>query len=112
MITYPSTNGVFESTIADICALIHENGGQVYLDGANMNAQVYNQKLTVSVNLVDIWSNIAILINFYSNIIVYWICRLDYADLETMDPMYRISTFTRRFAFLMEEVDQVRCIFQ
>ena len=42
MITYPSTNGVFESTIADICALIHENGGQVYLDGANMNAQVYN----------------------------------------------------------------------
>ena len=40
MITYPSTNGVFESTIADICDLIHENGGQVYLDGANMNAQV------------------------------------------------------------------------
>ena len=40
MITYPSTNGVFESTIADICNLIHENGGQVYLDGANMNAQV------------------------------------------------------------------------
>ena len=33
MITYPSTNGVFESTIADICNLIHENGGQVYLDG-------------------------------------------------------------------------------
>merc|ERR1719192_2238519 len=40
MITYPSTNGVFESTISDICSLIHENGGQVYLDGANMNAQV------------------------------------------------------------------------
>ena len=40
MITYPSTNGVFESTIADICNLIHDNGGQVYLDGANMNAQV------------------------------------------------------------------------
>ena len=40
MITYPSTNGVFESTIADICNLIHENGGQVYVDGANMNAQV------------------------------------------------------------------------
>ena len=61
MITYPSTNGVFESTIADICQLIHDNGGQVspemnsrisrdvttsdflwqgYLDGANMNAQV------------------------------------------------------------------------
>ena len=33
MITYPSTNGVFESTIADICEMIHKNGGQVYLDG-------------------------------------------------------------------------------
>lgn len=40
MITYPSTFGVFEDTITDICDLIHENGGQVYLDGANMNAQV------------------------------------------------------------------------
>ena len=40
MITYPSTHGVFESSIVDICRIIHENGGQVYLDGANMNAQV------------------------------------------------------------------------
>ncbi|KAG6802797.1 glycine dehydrogenase (decarboxylating), mitochondrial isoform X1 [Apis mellifera caucasica] len=40
MITYPSTNGVFEETIADICTMIHKAGGQVYLDGANMNAQV------------------------------------------------------------------------
>lgn len=40
MITYPSTHGVFEETIKDICALIHEHGGQVYMDGANMNAQV------------------------------------------------------------------------
>ncbi|KAM4708873.1 glycine dehydrogenase (decarboxylating), mitochondrial [Discoglossus pictus] len=40
MITYPSTNGVFEEDISDVCDLIHENGGQVYLDGANMNAQV------------------------------------------------------------------------
>nr|XP_022910008.1 glycine dehydrogenase (decarboxylating), mitochondrial [Onthophagus taurus] len=40
MITYPSTNGVFEETVADVCKIIHENGGQVYLDGANMNAQV------------------------------------------------------------------------
>ncbi|GFG33833.1 hypothetical protein Cfor_11037 [Coptotermes formosanus] len=40
MITYPSTNGVFEETIADVCQMIHDNGGQVYLDGANMNAQV------------------------------------------------------------------------
>lgn len=40
MITYPSTMGVFEQTVADICSLIHKYGGQVYLDGANMNAQV------------------------------------------------------------------------
>ena len=40
MITYPSTNGVFESTVAEICDLVHSVGGQVYLDGANMNAQV------------------------------------------------------------------------
>ncbi|CAB1321703.1 unnamed protein product, partial [Coregonus sp. 'balchen'] len=40
MITYPSTFGVFEESIGDVCNLIHQNGGQVYLDGANMNAQV------------------------------------------------------------------------
>jgi glycine dehydrogenase len=40
MITYPSTHGVFEETIMDICATIHEYGGLVYMDGANMNAQV------------------------------------------------------------------------
>lgn len=40
MVTYPSTHGVFEEDIRDICALIHEYGGQVYMDGANMNAQV------------------------------------------------------------------------
>ncbi|PIO34763.1 hypothetical protein AB205_0000090 [Aquarana catesbeiana] len=40
MITYPSTNGVFEEGVRDVCDLIHEHGGQVYLDGANMNAQV------------------------------------------------------------------------
>jgi len=40
MITYPSTHGVFEESIRAICDIIHENGGQVYLDGANMNAQV------------------------------------------------------------------------
>ncbi|MGB0494903.1 MAG: aminomethyl-transferring glycine dehydrogenase, partial [Kangiellaceae bacterium] len=40
MVTYPSTHGVFEESIIDICALIHEHGGQVYMDGANMNAQV------------------------------------------------------------------------
>src|SRR5438552_4175779 len=40
MITYPSTHGVFEEHIRDICDIVHEHGGQVYLDGANMNAQV------------------------------------------------------------------------
>ena len=40
MITYPSTHGVFEENIRDICSLVHDNGGQVYMDGANMNAQV------------------------------------------------------------------------
>jgi glycine dehydrogenase len=40
MITYPSTHGVFESTIKDISATIHKHGGQVYMDGANLNAQV------------------------------------------------------------------------
>ncbi len=40
MVTYPSTHGVFEETIIEICQMIHEFGGQVYMDGANMNAQV------------------------------------------------------------------------
>jgi glycine dehydrogenase len=40
MVTYPSTHGVFEESIRDICATIHQYGGQVYMDGANMNAQV------------------------------------------------------------------------
>jgi glycine dehydrogenase len=40
MVTYPSTHGVFEESIKEICSLIHNNGGLVYMDGANMNAQV------------------------------------------------------------------------
>ena len=40
MVTYPSTHGVFEESIQEICSVIHEHGGQVYMDGANMNAQV------------------------------------------------------------------------
>ncbi|WP_100656544.1 aminomethyl-transferring glycine dehydrogenase [Alteromonas flava] len=40
MITYPSTHGVYEETVREICDIVHEHGGQVYLDGANMNAQV------------------------------------------------------------------------
>lgn len=39
MVTYPSTHGVFEESIKEICKIIHDNGGQVYMDGANMNAQ-------------------------------------------------------------------------
>ncbi len=40
MVTYPSTHGVFEASIRKICKIVHQNGGQVYMDGANMNAQV------------------------------------------------------------------------
>lgn len=40
MVTYPSTHGVFEEAIIEICEIVHQNGGQVYMDGANMNAQV------------------------------------------------------------------------
>ncbi|RCJ20471.1 glycine dehydrogenase (aminomethyl-transferring) [Nostoc sp. ATCC 43529] len=40
MVTYPSTHGVFEESIKEICAIVHSHGGQVYMDGANMNAQV------------------------------------------------------------------------
>ncbi len=40
MITYPSTHGVFEESVRDICAIVHQHGGQVYMDGANLNAQV------------------------------------------------------------------------
>ena len=45
MVTYPSTHGVFEETISDVCEMIHQNGGQVYLDGANLNALVGLSKL-------------------------------------------------------------------
>lgn len=40
MVTYPSTHGVYEESIREVCDIVHENGGQVYMDGANMNAQV------------------------------------------------------------------------
>ena len=40
MVTYPSTHGVFEDGIGEVCAIVHKHGGQVYMDGANMNAQV------------------------------------------------------------------------
>jgi glycine dehydrogenase len=40
MVTYPSTHGVFEASIKDVCRVVHDHGGQVYMDGANMNAQV------------------------------------------------------------------------
>jgi glycine dehydrogenase len=40
MITYPSTHGIFETNIMEMCRIVHDNGGQVYMDGANMNAQV------------------------------------------------------------------------
>jgi len=42
MITYPSTHGVYEEGVDEICRIIHGHGGQVYMDGANMNAQVWD----------------------------------------------------------------------
>ena len=45
MITYPSTHGVYEEGVDEICAIIHEKGGQVYMDGANMNAQVCTEPI-------------------------------------------------------------------
>jgi glycine dehydrogenase len=45
-VTYPSTHGVYEEGIDEICKIIHDNGGQVYMDGANMNAQVCALKLS------------------------------------------------------------------
>ena len=44
MVTYPSTHGVFEEKISDICKLIHDHGGQVYMDGANLNCACRNSK--------------------------------------------------------------------
>ena len=40
MVTYPSTHGVFETAIGELCAMVHDGGGQVYVDGANLNALV------------------------------------------------------------------------
>ena len=58
MITYPSTFGVFEESIDDVCNLIHQNGGQVYLDGANMNAQVSEEYMfvTLLIKYVFVWT--------------------------------------------------------
>ena len=52
MITYPSTHGIFEMSIREMCAIIHQNGGQVYMDGANMNAQIgYTNPATIGADV-------------------------------------------------------------
>lgn len=52
MVTYPSTHGVFEAEIMELCDIIHKNGGQVYMDGANMNAQVgYTNPATIGADV-------------------------------------------------------------
>ncbi len=52
MLTYPSTHGVFEHQVVEMCKVIHENGGQVYMDGANMNAQVgYTNPATIGADV-------------------------------------------------------------
>lgn len=56
MLTYPSTFGVFEEHVREVCDLIHENGGQVYLDGANMNAQVRaRMRNTGNTDVQNLW---------------------------------------------------------
>jgi len=52
MITYPSTHGIFEMSIREMCDIIHRNGGQVYMDGANMNAQIgYTNPATIGADV-------------------------------------------------------------
>ena len=52
MITYPSTHGIFEMSIREMCNIIHQNGGQVYMDGANMNAQIgYTNPATIGADV-------------------------------------------------------------
>ncbi len=52
MLTYPSTHGVFEHKVVEMCKIIHDNGGQVYMDGANMNAQVgYTNPATIGADV-------------------------------------------------------------
>ena len=52
MITYPSTHGIFEMSIREMCEIIHRNGGQVYMDGANMNAQIgYTNPATIGADV-------------------------------------------------------------
>jgi len=52
MLTYPSTHGVFEHQVVEMCKIIHSNGGQVYMDGANMNAQVgYTNPATIGADV-------------------------------------------------------------
>jgi glycine cleavage system protein P-like pyridoxal-binding family len=55
-ITYPSTFGVFEEGVPEICELIHANGGLVYMDGANMNAQVRRDVRRVSLHHLHVRS--------------------------------------------------------
>ena len=51
MITYPSTHGVFEETVTEVCNVIHSHGGKVYIDGANLNAMVLFVSLVYSAGM-------------------------------------------------------------
>lgn len=61
MLTYPSTFGVFEERVADVCDLVHAHGGQVYLDGANMNAQVKDCNFSYVIRYVVFYISIIII---------------------------------------------------
>lgn len=71
MITYPSTFGVFEEQIRDVCDLIHQNGGQVYLDGANMNAQVRETESEEGMEKAQVEVTILFLIKFTCIVSMY-----------------------------------------
>ena len=69
-VTYPSTHGVYEEGIDEICRIIHENGGQVYMDGANMNAQVSSLHFVMPLCLLDPYA----IAPFKCYILIYDVC--------------------------------------
>lgn len=99
MITYPSTNGVFEENVSEVCELIHQNGGQVYLDGANMNAQVRKTSIETA------WTCLGGFRDSNKHCHIIKICiipRWDCVGQEIMEQMFLTWIFTRPSVFLME----------
>lgn len=103
MITYPSTNGVFEENVSEVCELIHQNGGQVYLDGANMNAQV--RRTSVNAAQTCLGSRLPVQMRINNCMFMFWqTCRFrwDCVVQEITAQMFLIWIFIKPFAFLTE----------